>query len=110
MSASSLLTSTQKAYTQSDALGIAEEIVYNHRDGTIENVRAFVDITEEREDKTKERYDKVLFHNVELTISPKMRDYINYQGEELIVQSWRRQLGVFEITTVSNKSLKNRRK
>ena len=109
MSASSLLTSTQKAYTQSDALGIAEEIVYNHRDGAIENVRAFVDITEEREDKTKERYDKVLFHNVELTISPKMRDYISYQGEELIVQSWRQQLGVYEITTVSNKSLKNRR-
>jgi len=110
MPASTLLRDSQTAHVQSENLGTAESVQYFHQDGTDETVRAFVDTQKGRAEKSKIRYDEMVFHSVILTKAPTKRDYIVRQGEELLVDTWSLQNGFYSITTVSNEALKNRRR
>jgi len=111
MGVHALLQKTQKAHVNSERLGSSEAIVYVHaKTGVQENVRAFVEVVSIRGDQKKRRVDETVFSNILLAEKPvKNRDYIIYQGEELIVDSWLTNGELYQVTTLSHEARENRR-
>ncbi len=113
MGAYSLLQKTQKDFVNSDTLGVSQEIVYVHADSLAgnETVMAFVEVVTIRGNSTTDRLDEVVFSNVLLSEAPKRtKDYIIFNGEELIVDNWALDGELYRVETLSNISQKNRRR
>jgi len=107
MTASSLLKKSQAVHLQK---GATEEIVYCKPDGTrTQPIKAFVQYVERGKDTTAKRWEECIFSGFELPFKPERKDWIEYGGDEFIVDKWNKQLGTYMIYTLSHTAMKIRR-
>jgi|GEM_PF-6016984 len=110
-SASDLLESSQTKFVSDPNLGTSKLVEYRYRvSGEIQEVRAFIEETKEYDQNDKRYYQIIKFHSVILVNPPEEYDVILYNGEEYIVDKWGRNDGKYSIDTLTNTSMKTRRR
>lgn len=110
MGAFALQQKSQKAFVQNGNLSASQEITYTHnKSQAVDVVNAFVEIVSYRDNDKKDRIDEAVFSNVLLTEKPNRKDYINYNGEVHIVDSFTKDGDLYEIYTTSNEARRNGR-
>ncbi|RLB71196.1 MAG: hypothetical protein DRH04_02200 [Deltaproteobacteria bacterium] len=101
MTAIQLLKKTQQDHTNSENLGLGEDISYLHKHtGTVDTTRAFVSNNIFNDLKTDIRTNEVLFSSILLTEEPKENDVITYNGLEYRVRLWEKQIDRYEIRAI----------
>lgn len=110
MGAFDLHQKSQKAFVSNQNLSASQEITYTHnKSQAVDIVNAFIEVISYRDKDKKDRIDEAVFSNVLLTEPPKRKDYINYNGEVHIVDSFTKDGELYEIYTTSNEARRNGR-
>lgn len=101
MAAIDLLKKSQRAFTDSETLGVSESIHYFHKEeGLRANIRAFVSSDIYNDKKKNVRLFNSKFSSLELDYPPMENDEITYDGKIYKVKDWEQAMGRYVIYTI----------